>query len=104
VDVERGVFQDGNMDYLTGEYEAFLYGTEDEGETVLRVSMECKNPDICDRRLIQENFVRSFLKYKPPLSRAYEDGSFKILFNFTGPGDLELYKIKGRPKRLVDRR
>jgi len=104
VDVERGVFQSGNMDYLTGEYEAFLYGTEDEGETILRVSVECKNPDKCDRGLIQENFVRSFLRYKPPLSRAYEDGSFKILFNFAGPRDLELYKIKGRPKRLVDRR
>ncbi len=104
VDVERGVFQSGNMDYLTGEYEAFLYGAEDEGETVLRVSLEYENPETCDRDLIQENFIRSFLKYKPPLSRAYEDGTFKILFNFTGPKGLELYKIKGRPKRLVDRR
>ena len=104
VDVERGVFQSGNMDYLTGEYEAFLYGGEDEGETVLRVSMECENPETCDKDLIKENFIRSFLKYKYPLSRAYEDSTFKILFNFTGPGGLELYKIKGRPKRLVDRR
>ena len=30
VDVERGVFQHGNMDHLTGEYEAFLYGGDDE--------------------------------------------------------------------------
>ena len=40
VDIERGVFQRDNMDYLTGEYEAFLYG--DEMETTLRVSMECE--------------------------------------------------------------
>ena len=25
-------------------------------------------------------------------------------FNFTGPGGLELHKLKGRPQRLVDRR
>lgn len=104
VDVERGVFQRENMDYLTGEYEAFLYGTEDEGETVLRVSMECENPEMCDRDLIKENFVRDFLRYKPPLSRAYAEGTFKIVFNFTGPMGLELNRIKGRPKRLVDRR
>jgi phenylacetate-coenzyme A ligase PaaK-like adenylate-forming protein len=41
VDVERGVFQRENMDYLTGEYEASLYG--DAEETTLRVSMECLN-------------------------------------------------------------
>lgn len=104
VDVEKGVFQSGNMDHLTGEYEAFLYGGEDEGETVLRVSMECENPETCDRDIIKENFIQSFLKYKPLLSRAHEGGTFKIIFNFMGPGGLELYKIKGRPKRLVDRR
>ncbi|HIH94709.1 TPA: coenzyme F390 synthetase [Methanosarcina acetivorans] len=104
VDVERGVFQSGNMDYLTGEYEAFLYGGEDEGENALRVSLECENPETCDRTIVKENFLHSFFRYKPPLARAYEDGTFKILFNFTGPGELELYKIKGRPKRLVDRR
>ncbi len=104
VDVEKGVFQRENMDYLTGEYEAFLYGTEDEGETVLRVSMECENPEVCDRNLIKENFLRTFLRYKPLLSRAYAEGTFKIVFNFTGPMGLELSRIKGRPKRLVDRR
>ncbi|WP_440948952.1 coenzyme F390 synthetase [Methanosarcina sp. T3] len=104
VDVERGVFQSENMNYLTGEYEAFLYGGEDEGENALRISMECENPETCDRTIVKENFLHSFFMYKPPLARAYEDGTFKILFNFTGPGGLELYKIKGRPKRLVDRR
>ncbi len=104
VDVEKGVFQHENMDFLTGEYEAFLYGDEDEGEVTLRVSMECENPETCDRNLIKENFLRAFLQYKPLLSRAYDEGVFKVLFNFTGPRGLELHKIKGRPKRLVDRR
>src|SRR5665647_441916 len=104
VDVERGIFQSENMGYLTGEYEAFLYGGEDEGETVLRINMECENPDTCDRDIIKENFIHTFFRYKPPLYRAYGEGTFKIVFNFTGPMGLELNKIKGRPKRLVDRR
>jgi len=104
VDVERGIFQRENMGHLTGEYEAFLYGGEDEGETVLRISMECENPDTCDRDLIKENFIHTFFRYKPPLYRAYREGTFKIVFNFTGPMGLELNKIKSRSKRLVDRR
>jgi coenzyme F390 synthetase len=103
VDVERGVFQRENMNYLTGEYEAFLYG-EEEGETILRISMECENPDTCDRDVIKENFFRTFFRYRPILSHAYEEGTFKIVFNFTGPMELELSKFKGRPRRLVDRR
>jgi phenylacetate-coenzyme A ligase PaaK-like adenylate-forming protein len=104
VDVEKGIFQRENMNYLTGEYEAFLYGEENEGETVLRISMECENPDTCDRNVIKENFIRTFFRYKPTLSRAYEEGTFKIVFNFMGPAGLKLSKVKGRPKRLVDRR
>lgn len=104
VDVERGVFQRENMEYLTGEYEAFIYGGDDEGETVLRVSVECKDKSDTDKELIKENFLNSFLKYKPPLKQAHGDGLLKILFNFTQIGDLELYKVKGRPKRVVDRR
>jgi phenylacetate-coenzyme A ligase PaaK-like adenylate-forming protein len=104
VDVERGVFQQENMNYLTGEYEAFLYGEEAEGETILRISIECENSDTCDRDMIKENFSRTFFRYKPALSHAYEEGTFRIVFNFTGPMELELSKIKGRPKRLVDRR
>ena len=42
VDVEQGVFQRDNMDGLTGEYEAFLYGDADE--STLKVRMECKDP------------------------------------------------------------
>jgi len=104
VDVEQGVFQRDNMDYLTGEYEAFVYGDEDEGEITLRVSMECENMENCDQELIQDNFIKSFLRYKPGLKEAYSEGIFDLLFNFTGPGDLEFYNIKGRPRRIVDRR
>ena len=102
VDIERGVFQRDNMEYLTGEYEAFLYG--DEMETTLRVSMECDDPLNCDKDMIGENFIESFFKFKPGIQQAYSDGTFNVVFNFTGPEGLEFYKIRGRPKRLVDRR
>ncbi|HEX7576215.1 MAG TPA: coenzyme F390 synthetase [Candidatus Methanoperedens sp.] len=104
VDVERGVFQRENMEYLTGEYEAFLYGGDDEGETIMRVSVECLDQQKCDRKLVEENFLKDFFKHKPCLSEAYADETFKIIFNFVGLSELELYRIKGRPKRLVDRR
>jgi coenzyme F390 synthetase len=102
VDIEKGVFQRDNMDYLTGEYEAFIYG--DEMETTLRVSMECEDSENCDKDMIEDNFIKSFLEFKPGLQQAHDDESFKVLFNFTGPNGLEFYKIRGRPKRLVDRR
>jgi len=104
VDVERGVFQRENLEYLTGEYEAFLYGGEDEGEVTLRVSLECETLENCDKELVKENFLQAFFGSKPPLARAFQEGVFKISFNFTKPGNLELHKVKGRPKRLVDRR
>jgi coenzyme F390 synthetase len=102
VDVERGVFQPENMNYLTGEYEAFLYG--DEEEVTMRLSLECQDTSSCKHEVIQDNFLKSFLDYKPHLSEAHQDGNFNIIFNFTGPRQLEFYKIRGRPKRLVDRR
>ncbi|MCL7413847.1 MAG: coenzyme F390 synthetase [ANME-2 cluster archaeon] len=104
VDVERGVFQRNNMEYLTGEYEAFLYGGHDEGETVLRVSLECIDPENCDKSGIKENFIKTFFLFKPGLAQSYDDETFKVIFHFTGPEELELYRIKGRPRRLVDRR
>jgi len=104
VDVERGVFQRANMEYLTGEYEAFLYGGDDEGETTLRVSVECLDPEKCGQNVVEENFLKAFFQYKPRLAEAYAENTFKIIFNFTGPGGLELYRVKGRPKRIVDRR
>jgi coenzyme F390 synthetase len=102
VNIEGGVFQPENMKYLTGEYEAFLYGDEDE--TTLRVSMECLKDSKCDKEVVKDNFLESFLQYKPDLSEAYNNGNFKIVFNYTAPGELEFYKIRGRPRRLVDRR
>lgn len=102
VDVEKGVFQRDNMEYLTGEYEAFLYG--ETGNTTLRVSLECEKPEMCDREKVQENFLKSFLQYKPSLQDAYNEEAFEILFNFLPEGEMEFYKVKGRPKRVVDRR
>lgn len=102
VDVEKGVFVRENMEYLTGEYEAFLYG--DDNEVTMRVSLESSDLDNLDRRVVEENFLKTFLEYKPLISQAYSDGDFNILFNYTGPEGLEFYKVRGRPKRLVDRR
>ncbi len=104
VDVERGVFQRENMEYLTGEYEAFLYGGDDGDETIMRVSVECLDQQKCDRKVVEDNFLKAFFKYKPRLTEAYSSGIFKIVFNFVGLSELELYRIKGRPKRIVDRR
>ncbi|MBC7089560.1 MAG: coenzyme F390 synthetase [Methanobacteriales archaeon] len=104
VDVEAAVFQRESMEYLTGEYEAFLYGDEDEGPVTMQVSVECKEIEECDKDLIKENFLRRFFKGKKELYHTYLDGTFEILFNFKNPGELEFYKIRGRPKRIVDRR
>jgi coenzyme F390 synthetase len=104
VDVERGVFQRENMEYLTGEYEAFLYGGDDEDETIMRVSVECLDQQKCDRELVEENFLKAFFRFKPRLAEAYSSEIFKIIFNFVGLSELELYRVKGRPKRIVDRR
>jgi coenzyme F390 synthetase len=104
VDVEAGVFQHDTMQYLTGEYEAFLYDGESHGDVVMRVSVECHDPDHCDRRLVVDRFTERFLKYKPGLARHAEDHTFSIVFNYTRPGGLELQKLSGRPKRIVDRR
>ncbi len=102
VDIERGVFQRDNMDYLTGEYEAFLYG--DAEKTTLQVSMECLDATDCEKELVTENFLKRFLRHRASLSEARQDGTFDIRVNFTEPGGLEFYRITGRPKRVVDRR
>ena len=104
VDIEAAVFQPESMEYLTGEYEAFVYDGDAPNETILRVSVECLFPDHCDRRLVEEHFVARFLKHKSGLAAQYHDGALQVLFNFTGHGGLELARLKGRPKRLVDRR
>lgn len=104
VDIERAVFQRTSMEHLTGEFEAFLYGEGEEGGTTLRVSMECEDVGSCDRELVEEAFLKSFFAGKPPLLDQYNDGALEVVFSFTEPGGLELYRAKGRPKRIVDRR
>ena len=103
VDIERGVFQPDSMEYLTGEYEAFIYGSADEDEVTLRLSLEANDPDRTDIALVRDRFLAAFFRTKPDLAQAYGE-NFEILFNFTPPGGLELYQVRGRPKRLVDRR
>lgn len=104
VDIERGVFQRENMEYLTGEYESFIYEGEESAETTLSVSMEIKKDiSAAEMDLVRENFKKSFYRYKPALLQLQED-TFSLLFSFTEHGRLELSRIKGRPKRLVDRR
>ena len=104
VDIERGVFQRENMEYLSGEYEAFVYESEETADTVLRVSFETKGVITGpEKELVMANFKRSFYRYKTALSRLSSD-TFSLVFSFTEQGGLELSRIKGRPKRLVDRR
>lgn len=104
VDIEAAVFQPENMEYLTGDYEAFLYNGEVKTENVLRVSLECFDPDHADKKRIEDCFIERFLKYKPGLSQHYHNGTFRIILTFSRPGQLELHRTRGRPKRLVDRR
>lgn len=77
---------------------------EDNDETILRVSVECKDPEACDKKILEKNITESILKKKPELSEEYSEGYFRIIYNFAKRGGLEFQKIKGRPKRLVDRR
>ncbi|MCK9276867.1 MAG: coenzyme F390 synthetase, partial [Methanoculleus sp.] len=104
VDVEAAVFEPGNMPYLNGEYEAFIYGGDEVGETILRVSMECPDPARVDPAAVEETFLSALFRSAPGLLAAYEDGSLRILCNITPPGGLELHRVPGRPKRIVDRR
>ncbi|MBT8507648.1 coenzyme F390 synthetase [Methanomicrobiaceae archaeon CYW5] len=104
VDIEKGVFQRENMEYLSGEYEAFVYFDPDEGRAILRVSLESHDPDRCNRNLVKENFMQALFREKPALARLHSEGELEFVYNFSNEGDLELYRLKGRPKRLVDRR
>jgi coenzyme F390 synthetase len=102
VDIERGVFVPENMEYLTGEYEAFVY-RDDEGREILRISMEWAGSGRGDPELISENFRKSFFRYKPALGRSLSD-NFSLIFHFMDQGKFELPRLKGRPRRLIDRR
>ena len=104
VDIESCVFQKENMEYLTGEYEAFLYCGITEEECILRISMECRDAETCDREIVKNNFRERLFKINPGFSDHYSEGDFDIVFNFVSKGELELYRLKSRPRRLVDRR
>jgi len=103
-DIEAAVFQPDSMAYISGEYEASLQDGDMPGRAVLRVNLECFDPDRCDSKLVEDRFVSRFLTYKSLIAEHYHDGSFQIEFNFTGLRGLDFYTMKGRPKRLVDRR
>jgi phenylacetate-coenzyme A ligase PaaK-like adenylate-forming protein len=103
VDIERSVFQRPNMEYTTGEYESTLYHNE-SGDTVLKVNLECFDPPACDKNIVEENFLRSFFKYKPALEHAYKKQTFRIELNYLPPRTLNIYQAQGRPKRLIDLR
>ncbi|MDO9325715.1 MAG: coenzyme F390 synthetase, partial [Methanoregula sp.] len=103
-DIEAAVFQADSMAYITGEYEAFVYDGDKPGEVVLRVNLECYDPERCERKLVEDRFVARFLKYKSLIAEHYHEGTFQIEFKFTGPRGLDFFTMKGRPKRLVDRR
>lgn len=102
-EVERAVFDPANMLDLTGEYEAFLYG-EGDAEAVLRIGLECRDLAACDRRAVQERIVETLARHNPMLGAMIAGGELRVLLSFVGPGGLELHQVKGRPKRLVDRR
>jgi coenzyme F390 synthetase len=104
VDIEAAVFERDNMEEITGEYEAFIYGGDDEDETVIRISLECDDPDRCDRDTVSTKITEALLRAKPGLAESVSEGTLNLVFNFTSPDGLELHRIKGRPRRLVDRR
>ncbi|MDO9033973.1 MAG: coenzyme F390 synthetase [Methanoregula sp.] len=103
-DIEAAVFQAESMAHITGEYEASVSDGDVPEKVVLRVNLECFDPARVDRILVEDRFVSRFLKYKSLIAEHYYEGSFQIEFNFTGPRGLDFYTMKGRPKRLVDRR
>jgi len=104
VDVEKGVFQRENMEYLTGEYKVFLYGDLLDGVSTLDVNLECLDLKNCDIPIVKENFLKGFFKFKPQLREEHSENNLVIQFNFLKQDELEIYKFKGRPKRLVDKR
>ena len=64
VDVEAGVFQHDNMQFLNGEYEAFISGAESQNEIVMKVRVEAVDLNPADRRAIEDRFVERFLKHR----------------------------------------
>lgn len=101
VDIERGVFQEENMDYLTGEYEAFLYGGRETESTILRVSLECKDPSSVDAESIQEIFRKAFFRLKPELREPISAGHWRSSFTSPDPVSWNSIKCRGGPKGLL---
>jgi len=104
VDVERGVFQRENMEHLTGDYEALLHNGDREGSTEMQVTLECMDPDRTDREGISSRFIEGFLGRNPYLRAAHDGGLLTFSFTFACLGSLEHQKMKGRPRRVADRR
>jgi len=104
VDVERGVFQRENMEYLTGEYEAYLYSCGRGDGSVLQVSMEGRDMEKMDQEGTRERFIRGFIGKNPFLRKIHDEGTLTFAFRFVEEGGLEISRVSGRPKRLVDRR
>ena len=104
VDVEAGIFQRESMQFLNGEYESFVSDGGSPGNVIMQVSVECTDPETADRRLIEDQFIGQFLKNKRNLVPHYEDKTFSVRFTYVLPGELELHKLRGRQKRLIDRR
>lgn len=116
--IESGVFQRENMDYLTGEYESFIYINrnenvnknqnkenfylENEKNTYLKVSFECETPENTNKDIIENNFLKSFFNNKKELEENYNNDKFKIEFEFLNKGELEFYKSKKKAKRISD--
>ena len=104
VDVERGVFQRENLEYITGEYEAFLKDGSSKNEVVLSVNLECLEKSNCDAKVVKENFLKGFFNFKPKLKRDFSEDRLKIELKFLGEKELGIFKSRGRPKRLIDKR
>jgi phenylacetate-coenzyme A ligase PaaK-like adenylate-forming protein len=104
VDIEAAVFQPENMAYLTGEYEAFVDPGNPAGQVTLNLGLECPDTALCDRHLVEDCFIQRFFRHKRGLGERYQEGSFGIRFTYAAPGDLEMYRNRGRPRRLIDRR
>ncbi|MFC1487597.1 coenzyme F390 synthetase [Thermoproteota archaeon] len=104
VDVEKGVFQRENMEYLTGEYKVFLYGDLLGGVSTLNVNLECLDLKNCNISIVKENFLKGFFKFKPQLQKEHSENNLVFQINFLKQDELEIYKFKCSSKRLVDKR
>ena len=104
VDVEGCVFQPANLPSITGEYEAFVSDGATPGSVVMQVSMECADPEKVDFQTIGERFTEHFLRTSRGLTTSYEEELFRLVFRFVREGELDIHHLKGRAKRLVDRR